>query len=122
MMETRLLELTNNAHSSPVLLVKKHDGTWRFCVDYQTLNDTMIKDKHPILVIDELLDELSGARYFSKIDLWVEYHQTRMARDDVAKTKFWMLDGHCEFLVMSFGLTNSPATFQWCMDDIFRAT
>jgi hypothetical protein len=105
---------------TPVLFVKKKDGSMRMCINYQELNKVMIKNRYPLPRIDDLLDQLQGARVFSKVDLRSGYHQVRVKEEDIPKIDFRTRYGHYKFIVMSFGLTNAPAVFMDMMNRVFH--
>ena len=105
---------------TPVLFAKKKDKNLRLCIDYQQLNRVTIKNKYPLLMIDDFFDQLRGVRVYSKIDLRTGYHQLRVREVDIPKTTFRTWYGHFEFTVMPFGLTNAPATFMDLMHRVFQ--
>jgi hypothetical protein len=105
--------------AAPVLFVEKKDGTKRMFIDYISLNEVTIKNKYPLLRIEDLFDQLRGASVFSKIDLRSSYHQPRIRPSDIPKTAFITKYGLYEFTIMSFGLTNVPAFFMYLMNSVF---
>ncbi|GKD52629.1 putative reverse transcriptase domain-containing protein [Tanacetum coccineum] len=105
---------------APVLFVKKKDGSFRMCIDYHELNKLTVKNRYPLLRIDDLFDQLQGSRVYSKIDLRSGYHQLRVCEEDIPKTAFRTRYGHYEFQVMSFGLNNALAVFMDLMNRVYK--
>jgi hypothetical protein len=105
---------------APILFVKKKDGTRRMVIDYRLLNRITVKNKYPLPRIDELMDQLSGAKVFSKLDLMSGYYQLRIKESDVHKTAFRSRYGHYEFKVLPMGVSNGPGCFMRLLNDIFR--
>lgn len=113
-----LIEPSNSPWGAPVLFVRKKDGSMRLCIDYRALNAVTRRNAHPLPRIDECLERLGGARFFSSIDLKSGYHQVRIRPEDVPKTAFNTRYGAWQWKVLPFGLTNAPPTFQKMMNSI----
>jgi hypothetical protein len=117
--EVGYIHPSSSPWGAPVLFVQKKDGSQRVCVDYRSLNDVTIKNKYPLPRIEDLFDQMRGARVFSKIDLWSGYHQIKIRPSDIPKMAFSTRYGLYEFTVMPFGLTNAPAYFMNLMNKVF---
>ena len=120
LLEKGWIEPSSSPFGAPILFVQKKDKSLRMCIDYRALNKQTVKNRYALPRIDDLMDQLSGARYFTSLDLAQGYHQIRVTPEDVPKTAFRTPLGHFQYLVLPFGLTNAPATFQSMMNDIFR--
>jgi hypothetical protein len=117
--EARYIRPSSSPWGAPVLFVQKKDGSQRMCVDYISLNDVTVKNKYLLPRIEDLFDQMRGARVFSKIDLRSGYHQMKIRPSDIPKMAFSTRYGLYEFIVMSFGLTNAPAYFMNLMNKVF---
>ncbi|XP_058726547.1 uncharacterized protein LOC131597904 [Vicia villosa] len=121
LLDKKFIRSSVSPWGAPVLLVKKKDGSMRLCIDYRQLNKVTIKNKYPLPRIDDLMDQLDGARVFSKIDLRSGYHQIRVKERDIQKAAFRTRYRHYEYAVMPFGVSNAPGVFMEYMNRIFHS-
>ena len=119
-MDKGFIRLSTSPWGAPVLFSKKTDKTLQLCSDYRQLNWVTVKNRYPLPRIDDLFDQLRGARVYSKIDLRTDYHQLRVREVDIPKTAFRTRYGNFEFMVMPFGLTNVPVAFMNVMHRVFQ--
>ena len=115
-----LVQPSKSAWGAPVIFVRKKGGEWRMCIDYRALNNVTVRNAYPLPRIEECLDQLKDARFFSKLDMLSGYWQVRVKEEDRHKTAFNTRTGKWEFCVLPFGLMNAPSTFQKMMNDILR--
>ena len=120
LLEKGFIRPSKSPWGCPMFLVDKPDGSKRMVIDYRALNSATERNRYPLPRVDELFDQLQGARYFSKIDLRTGYWQIRIAPEDIPKTAFTSRHGHFEWLVLPMGLTNAPAEFMALMENTFR--
>jgi hypothetical protein len=120
LLDLGLIRLSVSSWGAPVIFIWNKNGSWRLCIAYHQLNKAMIKNQNLLPRIDNLFDQMKGGMVFSKIDLRSKYHQLLIKEDDIPKTTFKMRFGHYEFIVLPFGLTNTPGVFMSLMNEVFR--
>jgi len=122
MLQQGVIQPSHSPWASPIVLVKKKDGKYRFCIDYRKLNGVTKKDAHPLPRVDDLLDALHGSHYFSTLDLRSGYWQVSVADKDREKTAFITPDGLWEFIRLPFGVCGGPATFQELLKSSYQVS
>ena len=120
LLDKGLIRLSTSPWGAPILFAKKKDKTLLLCIDYQLLNRTTTKNRYPLLRIDDLFDQLRGAKVYSKMDLRTGYNQLRVREAEIPKTAFRTRYGHFEFMVIPFELTNAPGAFMDLMHRVFQ--
>ena len=120
MLENGIIEVSTSDWASPIVLVKKKDGSLHLCVDYRRLNSVSQFDAYPMPRVDDLIDQIGQAKFISTLDLTRGYWQVPVAEEARHKTAFITPFGLFQFIVMPFGLSGAPATFQWMMDHHFE--
>jgi hypothetical protein len=117
-LEKGIIEPSLSPYGAPILFVKKKDGSLRMVVDYRALKKLTVKNRYPLPRIDDLLDQLQGAKFFSSLDLLNGYYQVPLHASDIPKTAFRTPQGSFQFKVLSLGLTNAPSTFSHVMNNV----
>jgi hypothetical protein len=120
LLQQELIEESSSPWSSPVVLVKKKNGQWRFCIDYRRVNEVTVKDAYPLPRIDDSLDALGGSEWFTTLDLTSGYWQVELSEDAKEKTAFVTRSGLYHWKVLPFGLTSAPSTFERLMETVLR--
>jgi hypothetical protein len=120
LLEKGFIQPSTCTWGAPILFVNKKDGGFRLCVDYRALNKVTIKNSYPLPRIDDIFDQLTSAKFFTKIDLRSDYHQIGLDKDAIPKRAFRTRYGLFEFTVHPFGLSNAPSTFMALINDIFH--